>query len=175
MVKKQPSGCKERLRHKPWHLGDARRTLSKAAGLQRLLVVLEGEPFEEILAQPSVGAGQPAEMSQVAAHLLDEFCFLIWKVILQEVTEMGVCAGRTQGMQIQKGLLQLLLHKQGGFHGVQGFTPLILGQCLHFPEEGAAAEPVLSLQETLRALPLLLRHLTGEVVQAFQTTWSRSN
>lgn len=30
-----------------------------------LLVMLEGEPFEEILAQPSLGAGQPAEVSQV--------------------------------------------------------------------------------------------------------------
>lgn len=40
---------------------------------------------------------------------------------------MGVCMGRTQGMQTQKGLVQHLLQKQGGFHGVLGFTPLILG------------------------------------------------
>ena len=44
---------------------------------------------------------------------------------------MGVCAGRTQGVQIQKALVQVLLQKQGGFHGVQGFTPLILGRLLY--------------------------------------------
>ena len=48
-----------------------------ATGLQKLLVVLEGEPFEEILAQPSLGASQPAEVGQVVTHLLDEFHFLI--------------------------------------------------------------------------------------------------
>jgi len=44
---------------------------------------------------------------------------------------MGVCAGRTQGMQIQKGLVQALLQNQGSFHGVQGFPPLILGRLLY--------------------------------------------
>ena len=50
---------------------------SKAAGLQRLLVLLEGKTFQEILAQSSLGASQPAEVCQVVTHLLDEFCFLI--------------------------------------------------------------------------------------------------
>lgn len=44
---------------------------------------------------------------------------------------MGIRAGRTQGMQIQKGLVQALLQKQGGFHGVQGLPPLILGRFLY--------------------------------------------
>ena len=48
-----------------------------ATGLQKLLVMLEGEPFEEILAQPSLGTSQPAEVGQVVPHLLDEFHFLI--------------------------------------------------------------------------------------------------
>ena len=30
---------------------------------------------------------------------------------------MGIRVGRTQGMQIQKGLVPALLQKQGGFHG----------------------------------------------------------
>lgn len=42
---------------------------SKAAGLQRLLVMLEGELFEEIFAQPSLGTRQPAEVGQVVTHL----------------------------------------------------------------------------------------------------------
>ena len=64
-----------------------------ATGLQKLLVVLEGEPFEEILAQPSLGTSQPAEVGQVVTHLLDEFHLLLQEVTLQEVTEAGVCGG----------------------------------------------------------------------------------
>ena len=48
-----------------------------ATGLQKLLVVLEGKPFEEILTQPSLGTSQPTEVGQVVTHLLDEFHFLI--------------------------------------------------------------------------------------------------
>ena len=47
-----------------------------ATGLQKLLVVLEGKPFEEILAQPSLGTSQPAEVSQVITHLADK-CHLL--------------------------------------------------------------------------------------------------
>lgn len=47
------------------------RDPSKAAELQRLLDVLGGEPFKEILTQPSLGIGQPVEVSQVDKfHLL---------------------------------------------------------------------------------------------------------
>ena len=48
-----------------------------ATGLQKLLVALEGEPFEEILTQPSLGTSQLVEVGQVVTHLLDEFHFLI--------------------------------------------------------------------------------------------------
>ena len=48
-----------------------------ATGLQKLLVMLEGEPFEEILAQPSLGTSQPAEVGQGVTYLLDEFHLFI--------------------------------------------------------------------------------------------------
>jgi hypothetical protein len=41
----------------------------------------------------------------VVAHLLDELHLLVLEVVLQEVTEMRVCAGRAQSMQIQNGLV----------------------------------------------------------------------
>lgn len=44
---------------------------------------------------------------------------------------MRVGAGRTQGMQIQEGLIQVLLQGQGSFHGLLGFTPFILRWLLH--------------------------------------------
>ena len=48
---------------------------------------------------------------------------------------MGVFVGRIQDMQIQKGLVQVLLQNQGSFHAIQGFTLLILGQFLYLLEE----------------------------------------
>ena len=68
---------------------------SKATGLQKLLVVLEGEPLEEILAQPSLGTSQPGEVGRVVTHLLDEFHFLIYEVVLQESTDVGVSEKKT--------------------------------------------------------------------------------
>ena len=48
-----PSGCRERLRQESDPRG-AHQGPSKASGLQRLLVVLEGEPLEEIITQTSL-------------------------------------------------------------------------------------------------------------------------
>ena len=48
-----------------------------ATGLQKLLVVLEDEPFEEIVAQPSLETSQPVRVGQVVTHFLDEFHFLM--------------------------------------------------------------------------------------------------
>ena len=69
---------------------------------------------------------------------------------------MGVSAGRSQAMQIQQGLIQVLLYEKGCFHSVLGFTPLILRWLLHVQKEGTAAALVLYFQEKLHALELLL-------------------
>lgn len=81
---------------------------------------------------------------------------------------MGVCMGRTQGMKIQKGLVQVLLHDHGGFHGILSPTPLILRRLLQVLENGAAATLALHLQETLGALAFLFGQLAKEVTHAFQ-------
>ena len=44
-------------------------------------MVLEAESLEETLAQPSLGAGQSAEVGQVVARLLDEFHLLFQEVV----------------------------------------------------------------------------------------------
>ena len=67
----------------------------------------------------------------MVAHLPEELHLLIQDVALQEVLEEGVCAGRTQGARIQKGLVQVLLQENGSFHSALGFTPLILRRLLH--------------------------------------------
>ena len=63
------------FRQKPWH----RRAPQRPLGCRgSFLVMLDGEPLDgETLAQPSLGARQPSEVSQVVAHLLDEFHLLI--------------------------------------------------------------------------------------------------
>ena len=58
--------------------------------------------MEEILMQPSMGTRQAVEVSHVVMHLPDEFHLLLQEAALPEVTELGVCQGRTQGMQIWK-------------------------------------------------------------------------
>ena len=47
------------------------------------------EPFQAVLTQPHLGTKQPAEVSQVVTHLLDEFHLLLQEVTLPKVTEVG--------------------------------------------------------------------------------------
>ena len=75
VVKRMPSGCRERLRQKPDTRG-RQRGPSKASRLQRL-ILLESETLEEVLAHCHLGAGQAPEVSQVVTDLLDEFNLLI--------------------------------------------------------------------------------------------------
>lgn len=81
---------------------------------------------------------------------------------------MRVCVGRTQGMQIQMGLVEVLLHDPKGFHGVLSFTTLILGRLLQVLEEGEAITLVLHLQEMLSALALLLHQLSEETAHTLE-------
>lgn len=78
----------------------------------------------------------------MVANLLDELHLLMQEVAFQEVTEMRACVGRTQGMQNQEGLVQVLLEGQGSYHGLLDFTPFILRQLLHILEE---CTPAISL------------------------------
>ena len=71
-------------------------------------------------------------------------------------------------MQIQQGLIQVLLYGKGGFHGILGLTPLILRGLLHVQQEGAAATLVLQFQETLLTLALLLGQFAKKVTHTLQ-------
>ena len=71
-------------------------------------------------------------------------------------------------MQIQQGLIQVLLYEKGSLHSVLGFTPLILRWLLHVQEEGTAATLVLQFQEMLRALALLLGQFAKKVTHTLQ-------
>lgn len=105
LIKKLPSGFREGSGRSP-DTREMQRGPSKAAGVLRLSVKLQGEPVKKMLTQCPVGVSQPAT-TQVVAHL-DEFHLLIKEVALQEGTEMGVCGVRTQAMQIPKDLVQAL-------------------------------------------------------------------
>lgn len=81
-----------------------REGASPATGPQRLLVELEGHPFLEILAQPSLGVGPPAEVIRALAVLPDG--------------RGGSCAARSQGAQIP-GPGFRSSRDAGGWRGVQ--------------------------------------------------------
>ena len=76
--------------------------------------------------------------------------------------------GRTQAMQIPKGLLQVPLQEKRGFHSILCFTPLILRWLLHFQEDGAATTLVLQFQESLHTLALLLGQFAEKVTHTLQ-------
>ena len=122
-------------------------------------------PAGEILTLPSLGTSGPLEVGQVVAHLPDDFHHLVEEADLQEATEAGVCTGRKQATQTQKGLLQVLLYEQGGLQSVPGSTPLILGRFLHFWEGGMAAALLLHLGEGIGALELLQSQLAEKFTQ----------
>ena len=82
---------------------------------------------------------------------------------------MGPFVGKTQGMQIQKGLVQSLLQVNGSFLSFLCFTPLILRWLLHIPKEGVATMLVLHFQEMLNALMLILGQFIEKVAQALQS------
>ena len=106
--------------------------------LEGLLVLLEGKVLKVILAQRCLEHTglhwlwhyHPGKVSQVVAHLLDHLHPLI-----QEVTEVRVCVSRTEGMEIQEDLVQVLLWGQGGFHDLLGLSSFTLRWLLHILEE----------------------------------------
>lgn len=60
--------------------------------------------------------------SQGVAYLLEQFPLLIQEVVLQEVTEMGVCLGTGRTCTVQYMQVQVLLSPgHDGFHDVRGF------------------------------------------------------
>ena len=75
VVNKLPSGCRERLRAEGLTSGGLLKGCG-VLGAGGLLVVLKAELFNQILAQPSLGTSQPAEVSQVITHLADK-CHLL--------------------------------------------------------------------------------------------------
>lgn len=102
------------------------------------------------------GPVQPVKGGQVVTSLLDEFFFPPHLGIGSLGSHQNrVCAGRTQGKQIQKDQVLVLLYSQGCFHSIQAFTPLILGHHLRVLEEGAATVPILQLQKMLGQSPIV--------------------
>ena len=77
--------------------------------------------------------------------------------------------GRTQAMQIPKGLLQVPLQEKRGFHSILCFTPLILRWLLRVMGQGAAAVLVLHFQETLGAFMLLLVQFMEKVAHTLHS------
>lgn len=77
----------------------------KASEFQKLLVMLEGEPFTEILALPSLGAGQPVEVSQVTLIFFMSFTSSSRKRFSR----------KSQSMPDPKGPVQVPLQGHGEF------------------------------------------------------------
>lgn len=71
-------------------------------------------------------------------------------------------------MKIEESLVQVL-QGQGSFHGLLGFTLLILRRLLHILEECADLAIVSQFEEMLSALALLPSQFAKEVAYALQS------
>lgn len=136
-----------------------------------LLLMLENESFKEIFTHRCLSytslcgllPNQPTVVGQVDVHVLGDLHFPIQDVVFQEVTELRVCVGKTQGMNIPEFLAQVLLQDQGRFPGLLCFIPLFLRWLLHIIKEFMAPLFILQLEETLGALVVLLCQFKEEV------------
>lgn len=87
---------------------------SKAAGLWRLLAVLEGQPFEEILDLPSPARSQPPaslwRSVRWSPMFLVSFASSSGSGSPGSHTDGDLCGQNPEGMHTQKGLVQALPH-----------------------------------------------------------------
>lgn len=120
---------------------------AESTGPTRLLIPLEGEPFQEMPAHPGL-------WQLGGCHLLPKFHLHIEEVVLQEATEVEVCVGRTQGLQITRawvsscpGPWQLLW--------CPGHHPPPLGTTYACPGRRCSHRAALPLQEKRGASELL--------------------
>lgn len=119
VVKKLPSGFRERRKQKPWHK-DLWAVKAPSRDWRWAF------PRGTCPAQPG---DQPAwDVSQVVAIFLMSFTSVSRKWFSRKSQTYG--SGTLSG-QIQNGPAQGLLQYRSSFHGIQGFTSLILGQLLH--------------------------------------------
>lgn len=153
--------------------GDSRRAppMARGSGAPGAPCRACRRAFRRDITQPGLGPRWPAQVAQVVTHLLGELHLLLQEAVLQEPTELGVSVCRSQGMQIQEGLVQALLQGRGGLHGIHAGAPLVREQFLPFLGHDAATPRLLHLHEKLDAsLPaLLLSHLPKEAAHALQS------
>nr|KAF6485633.1 hypothetical protein HJG63_010768 [Rousettus aegyptiacus] len=113
---------------------------------------------------PAWGPGQPAEGSQVLLIFLMTFTSIRkWfsQKIPRWVTERT--GSRACGSKRAWFRFFVLLQGHGSFHGILGFSLLLLGWLC------TAVMPVLHLQETLATFPLLPCHLMEEMAHALRS------
>ena len=126
---------------------------SKPTGLQSLLFVLEGEPFEEIVSQHSLGTCHLVEVGQMVTNLLDEFHFLIRKCFSRKSQMWGSAWAEPRPCRSKRAWLRFSMRR------VASIASWVLPHSRwlwHIQEEGVATMPVLHFQEMLHALALLL-------------------
>ena len=101
---------------------------TRAPGLQRLVVVHEGEPFEETVAHHCREIGQPVEVSQVIAIFLMSFTSSSRKSFYRKSQRRGAYRSQMAWFRFFLGPCS--------FHGVRGFTQLTSECFLLLLEEG---------------------------------------
>jgi len=111
----------------------------------------------------------PLHLSEQVTDLLLSFNLFLEELALQEVRQLSIVMSRSNLVQLEQALVNLLLEVKRGFDSVDSRGPIVrlsLGDIL---EDNAATTPVLVADELHGVLAFLLRVLAeplGESVQS---------
>jgi len=116
----------------------------------------------------SKGISGPLHLGDQVSDLLLRLHLFLEVLALQEVSQLGVVVTVGLLVQLQQGLMDLLLQLEGSFHGGEGGSPLVCPGLGNVLEDDTPTSPVLVLDELHGVLAFLLGVLTeplGEPVQ----------
>ena len=99
----------------------------------------------------------------MVSQLLDGLRLFGEEVGLDEVAHLRVSLGVGDLVQVQKGLVDGTLQSEGGLHGVQGRSPLVLLRALNVGKDDATSAFVLELHELLGVVIFFFSVLEEEV------------
>ena len=99
----------------------------------------------------------------MVSQLLDGLRLFGEEVGLDEVAHLRVSLGVGDLVQVQKGLVDGTLQSEGGLHGVQDRSPLVLLRALNVGKDDATSAFVLELHELLGVVIFFFSVLEEEV------------
>lgn len=134
--------------------------------------MLKGEPFHEILAQLSLGTGQPVQVGHMVAHLLREFLLLIQGAAFPEPQRWGSARAEPRAHRSKMAWFKFFSMRR-----VASMASWIFHACLekllHVLEEGAVTALVLHYSRDTGCFFLANSWKKGPTPSRTTSSWSK--